>query len=75
MKRTQLIALGAVALFAALVIVLALRNRQAPVLPADEDHVWVSTESCDSCHSAEGGLPRSLNHPVGKDCLRCHGLP
>jgi len=75
MKRTQLIALGTVVLFAALVVIMALRTRQAPVLLADEDHVFVSSETCDSCHSAEGGLPRSLNHPVGKDCLRCHGLP
>jgi len=70
-KKTQWIALGGLVALAALVGVLVLRNRQAPAMPADADHVWRSADGCLVCHGPDG-LPRSPNHPVGRDCLRCH---
>ena len=72
MKRAQWISLAVIFVFAALIVVLMLRNRQPPVLPADEEHVWHSTEACMECHGPDG-TPVSPNHPVGRDCLRCHG--
>ena len=72
MKRTQWISLGAIFALAALIAVLAFRNRQPPFLPTDSDHVWRGAEACAECHGPDG-LPQSPNHPVGKDCTRCHG--
>ena len=72
MKRAQWISLAAIFALALLVTVLMLRNRQPPFLPADEDHVWHGTEACAECHGPNG-IPQSPNHPVGRDCLRCHG--
>jgi hypothetical protein len=72
MKRAQWISFAAIALLAMLIGLLVLRNRQAPFLPADADHVWQGAASCEECHGPDG-IPRSKNHPVGKDCMRCHG--
>jgi mono/diheme cytochrome c family protein len=35
--------------------------------------VGIATEDCVVCHGPEGGSPRDPNHPIGNDCLRCHG--
>jgi hypothetical protein len=75
-KRTQILALGALAGLALLVLVLALRNPQPPVLPADADHLGVlDMEDCAGCHGPDGVLPRGKEHPLGADCTRCHGRP
>jgi hypothetical protein len=74
MNRLQSALVAAILLVGALVVVLALRNRQPPVLPADEEHAsFPGAEPCLACHGPDGGLPRSQNHPLGDDCLRCHG--
>lgn len=74
MNRTQWILLSALAALAIIVILLALRNRQAPFLPADAEHArWESAESCLACHGPGGAMPQSRTHPLGQDCLRCHG--
>jgi hypothetical protein len=70
MSRNQIVLLIVLALGAALVLALALRSRQAPFLPADEDHR--GAQPCDECHGPDGVLPRSQNHPLGEDCFRCH---
>lgn len=76
MSRTQGILFGVLAVVALLVVWLSFRTRQPPVLPLDEDHRARSdTEACLVCHGPEGGYPRSSNHPLGFDCLRCHGTP
>jgi hypothetical protein len=76
MDRKQVSLLAALALLAALVIVLAVRNRQPPPLPEDGEHRGgAAVDRCLACHGPEGVLPRSRNHPVGLDCLRCHGAP
>jgi hypothetical protein len=72
MKRAQLISFAAIAVLAILIGVLVLRNRQPPVLPLDDDHVWRGAPGCEECHGPDG-IPRSRNHPVGQDCTRCHG--
>lgn len=73
-KRTRLVLLAALALVAILIVVLAGRNRQPPLLPSDESHrAWQSAAACLSCHGPREGLPRGANHPLGDDCLRCHG--
>jgi hypothetical protein len=72
----QRVAIGVVLIMAAAVAYLALRNPQAPILPADEEHAsFVEATPCMTCHGPDGGLPRSKNHPIGKDCTRCHGYP
>ncbi len=77
MSRTQFIALTVVLLLAGLVAFLAVRSRQAPVLPADENHASVAnTESClADCHGPDGVYPPSKNHTLRTDCLDCHGMP
>jgi hypothetical protein len=69
LKRTQWIALAAIALLGAVVLLFVLRNRQPPFLPNDSDHAWNGAESCLECHA-----PQDPNHPVGQDCMRCHGV-
>jgi cytochrome c553 len=74
MSRLQWSLLVVLALVVALVAVLVARNRQAPVLPGDDDHAtFVNATACLECHGGADGLARSKNHPIGDDCLRCHG--
>lgn len=76
MNRTQWIATALVLLAAALVLWIAIRGRQPPVLPNDRTHErFVSAEDCQSCHGPQGSNPQPANHPLGFDCLRCHGMP
>jgi hypothetical protein len=57
-----------------LVLVLSLRNRQAPTVPDDPDHDRArGTAACLDCHGPDGVMPRGRNHPNGFDCFRCHG--
>jgi cytochrome c553 len=75
-SRTQIVLLALLMLTAGLLAVLVMRNRQPPILPADEDHaVFAGVQDCMACHGTDGGSPRSKNHPIGPDCLRCHGRP
>ena len=65
----------ALAAAAGLVVFLAVRNPQAPLLPPDADHAtFAGADGCLVCHGPDGALPRSTNHPIGRECLRCHGL-
>ena len=74
MTRTQYVAFAALAVLAAVIVVLGTRNRQPPLLPGDEPHrTFVSATDCRECHGPDGLLPQGPNHPVGEDCLRCHG--
>lgn len=73
MPRSRKIALLGLALFAAFVIVLALRNRRPPPLPPDAAHVWENADACLECHGPGEALAQQPNHPVGRDCARCHG--
>ncbi len=74
MKPAQRVALIAVVAAACLVALLALRNRQPPMLPTDADHAtFNSARECRVCHGPDGPLPQSKNHPLGAECLRCHG--
>jgi hypothetical protein len=76
MNRRQLSLLAALGVLAALVVLLTLRNRQPPRLPDDAEHrSGASVEACLACHDPQGIRPRSPNHPVGRDCGRCHGSP
>jgi len=76
MKQAQRISFVAVALLAALVAFFAFRTRQPPILPADTEHAsFDSAAACDLCHGPQEGAPKSPNHPLGNECLRCHGLP
>ncbi len=70
-RNVLLIGIGVLALGVAY---LAFFNRQPPMLPQDRDHaVFESTPACMICHGPEGESPQELNHPLGNDCLRCHG--
>ena len=74
MKRRQWIVLAAIFVAAAFVAWLALSSRQPPLLPADEVHRrFESAEACMDCHAAGASSPQSQKHPLGDDCLRCHG--
>jgi hypothetical protein len=76
MKRPQLVWLALLAALGATVAYLAARNPQPPILPADLDHeAFISAEACHTCHGPDGDLPKGTNHPLGSDCLRCHGFP
>lgn len=74
MKRSQWIALAALALAAAFIAWLARSGRQPPLLPADETHArFESAAACLTCHGPQGTQPRPPRHPLGDECLRCHG--
>ena len=74
MSRKQWIVLAAIAVAAGFIAWLALSSRQPPLLPTDDAHAaFESAASCLSCHGAEGAVPQSPRHPLGEDCLRCHG--
>jgi cytochrome c553 len=74
MTRRQLVMLVLVVMVAAFIAGLALRTDKPPWMPEDADHaIFVDAEGCVVCHGPEGPLPRSRNHPVGMDCMRCHG--
>ena len=72
MKRTQVILLLCLFAVAGLVGWLAFFNRQPPMLPGDRDHAGPADE-CLVCHGPDGGVPQNPNHPIGNDCMRCHG--
>jgi hypothetical protein len=75
MTRRQAVLMAALAAAAALVLWLALGTRQAPILPGDPAHaVSAGPAPCLACHGAAGVSPRGRNHPLGDDCLRCHGV-
>ena len=73
MKRTQLILLGLLALVAIGAVFLMLRNPQPPILPDNADHRWINADTCLDCHGVGRSHPQPRNHPVGRDCMRCHG--
>lgn len=73
MSRKQIVLLVCLFVLAAFVAWLAVRNPQPPFVPGDEDHIGIATEDCIVCHGPDGGSPRDPNHPIGNDCLRCHG--
>ena len=69
-QRGLLVALAALALVVAFV---ALRTRKPPFLPADATHQsFESATTCLECHGPDGAVPRSKNHPLGNECMRCH---
>lgn len=75
MKAAQIVSILALVTVAALVIFLVVRGRQPPLLPFDADHArFVSSGACLSCHGPEGSSPQPRNHPLGTDCMRCHGM-
>jgi hypothetical protein len=74
MSRKQWIALAAIAAAAAAAALIARSTRQPPVLPADEVHAtFESAGACLACHGPAAESPRGPRHPLGDDCLRCHG--
>lgn len=74
MNRKQLILLAIIFLSAALIAWLALSSRQPPLLPGDETHAtFESAATCLACHGPEGTVPQAPKHPLGEDCVRCHG--
>lgn len=74
LSRAQATAIAVLVGLAALVAYLVTRNPQPPFLPGDAEHAsFEGAERCMVCHDRGGALPQSSNHPVGRDCLRCHG--
>ena len=74
MKPVQRISIVLLVAVAGVVLYLAMRNRQAPYLPSDPEHSsWSGPAACLSCHAYDAAFPQSKNHPIGDDCLRCHG--
>jgi len=67
-------ALVALVLAAAFIAWLARSARQPPLLPRDDVHRgFESPAACLICHAAGAPVPQSSRHPLGDDCLRCHG--
>jgi hypothetical protein len=75
MKRSQLVAFVAIGLLATFVLYLAVRGRQAPVLPADRHHAFVDADSCRTCHSLDDPVMQKIDHTPRRDCLQCHAIP
>jgi hypothetical protein len=73
-NKTQWTAVGGVVALAAIVLVLVLRNPQPAAIPGNADHNWHGADGCLVCHGLNGRSPRTPNHPVGRDCLRCHAV-
>jgi cytochrome c553 len=74
MSRKQWIVLVAIVIAAAFTAWLALSSRQPPLLPHDDAHAtFESSTTCLGCHGADGAVPQLPRHPLGEDCLRCHG--
>ena len=74
MSRKQGALLVALAAAAAFVAWLAFHGRQPPLLPGDETHAsFVSPAECLTCHGPDASVPRGPKHPLGDECLRCHG--
>jgi cytochrome c553 len=74
MNRKQLIALAGLVVAAAFAAWLAWSGRQPPLLPSNEPHaIFQNAAACLTCHGPDGPAPRSAEHPLGDDCLRCHG--
>ena len=74
MRRVQIMLLVGIVALAGLVLLFALRNRQPPILPTDPDHAgFVDAQRCLSCHNPDGEHPQTKNHPVSRECMRCHG--
>jgi mono/diheme cytochrome c family protein len=74
MSRKQWIAIALIAAAAALVAWVSRSTRQPPLLPADATHAaFESAATCLSCHGPGAPVPRSSRHPLGDECLRCHG--
>ena len=74
MNTKQWIILSVIAFAAAFVGWLAWSSRQPPMLPTDDAHAtFVSASTCLDCHGREGAVPQSQQHPLGEDCIRCHG--
>jgi len=74
MKRKQWVILAAIGTAAALVAWLAWSTRQPPLLPRDDVHAgFTNAGVCLTCHGADGAVAQSPRHPLGEDCLRCHG--
>ena len=73
-NRKQMAALAVLVAAALVVAWLARASRQPPVLPHDDVHAqFESGLACLSCHGESGPSPQSKGHPLGEDCLRCHG--
>ena len=75
MSKTQRILMTSLVVVLLAVALLAWRVRQPPVMPADSAHTsFVNPKRCLVCHGPDGESPRTVNHPVGQDCARCHGF-
>ena len=74
LSRRQIASYVILSAAAILVLLLALRNPQPPLMPRDDEHnSFVSSAACLACHGPDGALPQRRSHPLGPDCLRCHG--
>ncbi len=73
MKPVQIALLALIVVLAGLVVLMATRTREAPPLPNDATHYsFFDAPSCMNCHAPKRLSPRSEDHPLGDDCLRCH---
>ncbi len=74
MNRKQGIILSVIVFAAAFIAWLAWSSRQPPLLPDDDAHAtFVGAGTCLECHGPESAVPQSRQHPLGEDCVRCHG--
>ena len=74
MNRKQRIILSFIAFAAAFIAWLAWSSRQPPLLPDDQTHAtFVNATTCLECHGQDGAVPQTRQHPLGEDCVRCHG--
>jgi hypothetical protein len=66
-------ALVLAALAAALMVVFALADRAAPLIPHDIFHTIVITNAaCTTCHTPGKQAPLKATHPTKEECMFCH---
>ena len=71
MQGTVVLVLASLA--AAMMVVFALADRNAPFIPRDVFHAIVITSAaCTTCHTPGKQAPLKASHPPKEECMSCH---
>jgi hypothetical protein len=61
------------ALAVAMMVVIALADRQAPSIPRDTFHtIVINNAACTTCHTPGKQAPLKASHPSKEECMTCH---
>ncbi|MEK6742528.1 MAG: hypothetical protein AABZ15_02910 [Nitrospirota bacterium] len=63
------------ALAAAMMVVFALADRNAPFIPSDVFHtIVINNSACTTCHTPGKQAPLKVSHPPKEECMFCHRM-